>query len=530
MAPAADKETIRANWRCFVACGFIVLCPIQYGLDFGLIGGLQAMVGFLKIYGYENPNTVIGWNITPVRQQLISSLMTLGAFISSGTAGVIAGYLGRKSCLWVACAACIVSNVIMMATTDIGALYVGRLIIGLANGYFMTFSQLYIQESSPAKYRGLFLTAFQFCTSFGTLVGTIIDWATAKRPDKSAYLIPLGLIYVVPIFLIIAMFFIPESPRWLIQQGKFEDGRKSLAWLRPDGADVDSELDEIRVALEREREEGSGIAILDMFANPVDRRRTFLSVCAVTLQAASGSMFIIAYKAYFLAMAKVSNPFGMTCVLSAVGLTAIMVNSLIVVRYGRRRVLILTGLVTCGFLQLIIAVVYDKKPGNIITGRVIVALTSLYMFSYNGMIATYAWLAGGELPSQRLRSYTFGLAAAVGFFFAWLTTFTAPYFINPDSLNWGPKYGYIWFPSCIIGALWVFFFLPEVKGRTLEEIDEMFAAKIPARKFRTYVCIGRAAVDEKNAEDAWESEKAATATVEETNAVEPASVVTPAAK
>jgi hypothetical protein len=55
------------------------------------------------------------------------------------------------------------------------------------------------------------------------------------------------------------------------------------------------------------------------------------------------------------------------------------------------------------------------------------------------MIATYAWLAGGEIPSQRLRSYTFGLAAAVGFFGAWLTTFTAPYFINPASLNWGPK-------------------------------------------------------------------------------------------
>ena len=44
-----DNDTIRANWRCFLACGFIVLCPIQYGLDFGLIGGLQAMVGFLKV-------------------------------------------------------------------------------------------------------------------------------------------------------------------------------------------------------------------------------------------------------------------------------------------------------------------------------------------------------------------------------------------------------------------------------------------------------------------------------------------------
>lgn len=69
-----------------------------------------------------------------------------------------------------------------------------------------------------------------------------------------------------------------------------------------------------------------------------------------------------------------------------------------------------------------------------------------------GMIATYAWISGGELPSQRLRSYTFGLATAVGFFAAWLTTFTAPYFINPESLNWGPKYGYIWTPSCWISA------------------------------------------------------------------------------
>lgn len=90
-----------------------------------------------------------------------------------------------------------------------------------------------------------------------------------------------------------------------------------------------------------------------------------------------------------------------------------------------------------------------------------------------GMIATYAWVAGGEIPSQRLRSYTFGLATAVGFLGAWITTFTAPYFINPQSLNWGPRYGYIWFPSCVVSAAWVYCFLPETHGRSLEEIDEM---------------------------------------------------------
>jgi MFS family permease len=251
------------------------------------------MPGFLEVFGHPAPDTPLGWNLGTVRQQLISSLMTLGAFLSSGTAGFVANYLSRRQCLWFACILCCVSNVIMMATTHIGALYLGRLLIGIANGYFMTFSQLYIQETSPAKYRGLFLSVFQFCTSFGTLIGTIINWRTAMIPGKPAYLIPLGLIYVVPVFICIGLFFIPESPRWLIMQGKHERGLKSLTWLRPKGADTTLEAETIRAGIEKERELGSEVGVLDMFRNPVDRRRTTLAVCAVTLQAASGAMFII---------------------------------------------------------------------------------------------------------------------------------------------------------------------------------------------------------------------------------------------
>lgn len=229
-----------------------------------------------------------------------------------------------------------------------------------------------------------------------------------------------------------------------------------------------------------------------------------------------------AYKAYFLTMAKVSNPFAMSNVLSCIGIIAIIANSLIIVRYGRRRVLLMTGLLLCGILQLIVAIVYDKQPGTKSTGTVIVALSCLYMFSYNGMIATYAWLAGGEIPTQRLRSHTFGLAAAVGFAGAWLTTFTAPYFINPASLDWGPRYGYIWFPSCVIAAAWVFIFLPEVKNRTLEEIDEMFQARLPARKFAAYKCVGvlntidapaRKSIEHEKEVEVLRSEKVAAETI-----------------
>lgn len=101
------------------------------------------------------------------------------------------------------------------------------------------------------------------------------------------------MIYIVPFIMTIGLFFIPESPRWLILRGKYDDGVKSLRWLRPAGDEVETEASEIRAAIDREIELGSGVSVLDMFTNPVDRRRTMLSVCSVTLQAASGSMFII---------------------------------------------------------------------------------------------------------------------------------------------------------------------------------------------------------------------------------------------
>jgi MFS family permease len=219
--------------------------------------------------------------------------MTLGAFISSATAGIPSTRFGRRMCLVAACVCCFAANIMMMTTENIGALYAGRLIIGLANGYFMTFSQLYLQESSTAELRGVFLTGFNFFVSFGTLVGTIVDWATAKRPDKSAYLIPLGLIYVFPLIIVSTIWFIPESPRWLILQGRFEEGVKALEWLRPARHDSRAEANAILAAIEKEKETSSGVGWLDMFRNPVDRRRTTLAVCAVLLQAASGSMFII---------------------------------------------------------------------------------------------------------------------------------------------------------------------------------------------------------------------------------------------
>ena len=371
----------------------------------------------------------------------------------------------------------------------LAGLYVGRAGIGIANGFLMTFSQLYLQEVAPARYRGLALAMFQVWTSVGTLIGTIVDNFTSKILSRASYMIPLGLIYIVPAILTVGLCFIPETPRYLVNRVKIDEARNALNWLRPDKDAIEQELREMQLAIEAERDNIKGSAWVDMFRNPVDRRRTLLSVGAVSVQAACGVMFMLAYGTYFFEMANVGSPFENSCILVAVGVVAIVIDLFIMAPFGRRRIFLTAGLIFCYFFQLIIAAVYTVAPATPQTGRVIVAFSVLYIFVYNGAICPFSWLAGGELPSQRLRSYTFGLAASIGFLGAWLATFTAPYFINPSALNWEPKYGYIWFPSGLLAAAFVFFYLPEAKDCTLEELDEMFEARVPARKFRGYQCI-----------------------------------------
>ncbi|KAF2740095.1 general substrate transporter [Polyplosphaeria fusca] len=489
------------------------MSPFQYGIDFGLIGGLQAMRGFLQVFGQPDPNSPIGYNISPGRQQLISSLMTLGAFISSSSAGIFATWLGRRQCLWLASALCCASNIIMMATTNMSGLYAGRFLIGLANGWYMTFAQLYIQESSPARYRGMLIAVFQFWTSIGTLVGTVVDNGTHHIESRESYLIPLGVIYIVPVVMSIGLFFIPESPRWLLLRGNHTAAEKSLLWMRPNSAAVPNEIATMQAAILAEEHLASSASFIDVWKNPIDRRRTLLSIGAISTQAASGAMFMIAYGTYFFEMAKVGNAFMNTCILTAVGVVVIMINSAVITKFGRRRVFLMVGMSICGISQFAIAAVYHVHPGTVSTGKAIIGLSVIYLCGYNGMVATYAWLAGGEIPSQRLRSYTFGIATSIGFAGAWLATFTAPYFINPLALNWGPEYGWIWGPSCLLTVAWVYFFLPEIKNRTLEEIDEMFDARLPARKFRKHVCTGRYVGDEKEKEK--QGDKSAVEHVEE---------------
>jgi SP family sugar:H+ symporter-like MFS transporter len=226
------------------------------------------------------------------------------------------------------------------------------------------------KESAPARYRGLLISVFQIWTSIGSLVGTVIDNATHDMNGRNSYIIPLATIFIVPAILSFGLLFIPESPRWLMLVEKQEKASKAMLWLRPDPATVPEELAEIQAAIDAEKATKHTANFMDIWRDPVDRRRTLLSIAAISTQAASGAMFMIAYGTYFFQMAHVGSPFMNTCILTAVGVLAVIVNSCVISKIGRRRVFLMTGLSICGVCQIIIAAVYHVNPGTVSTGKV----------------------------------------------------------------------------------------------------------------------------------------------------------------
>ena len=157
---------------------------------------------------------------------------------------------------------------IQITTTEAKVLYVGRLLLGFANGFFVTFSNIYTAEAAPAHVRGITVALFAFWVNIGSIIGTIVDYYTQKRMDKLSFQIPLASLYIVPKLLTVALFFVPESPRWLLHHGKQLQVRDSLERLRGRNADrtnLEIEWAEMVRGVEVEKETAKSVGFLDMF-------------------------------------------------------------------------------------------------------------------------------------------------------------------------------------------------------------------------------------------------------------------------
>ena len=436
------------------------------------MNAFQATPGFLAVFGYKDPSLAAGYGIDTSFQQLITSLMNVGLIVSALSIGLISRYFGRRYLYFFGTVFSLAGLLSQMLSVDKAGIYAGRLLLGLGNGLYVNTSLLYIAETSPAHIRGILLAMYQVTKNFGGLLGAIISNYCAKINGRLSYQIPCIILLAIPAFLVAFGLFIPESPRWLVQQGRNDEALRSLERLRGNTLPselVHEELLEIKEAIAIEKELTSGVTLRDLVRGS-DLRRTFLTIGAAMSHQASGIYFLVAYGTYFLQVSKIPNPFVWNIGIQSLSVVGAVLGMVLQRYYGRRTIFISGNIIVTATLFTVASI--WTGAGNVHTteqGKGIVAMIMLMNFSYSFSIGPTGWLVAGELPSNRLRSMTFGIGMACGFFCAWLTSFTTPYFFNPQNLGWGPKIGWIWGPVSLILLIWAILFLPETKGRTLEE-------------------------------------------------------------
>ncbi|GAA6056376.1 hypothetical protein JCM3770_005978 [Rhodotorula araucariae] len=497
IAPIAGlpKTAFRHNLRAFFFTLLVGFGTFQYNLDTTIINGFQAQQGFLHVFGDRTPSGK--YVIEKTFQQLITSLLQVGLIISSVSIGPFSRFFGRRAGFFVASVIGCVALIIQEFVTSKPPVYVARLLLGISNGAYVNLVVLWISETAPAHLRGSFVSSFQVFQGIGGIVGAVISKAFATNLSKNSYQLQLVVLFAVPLWFMVYSFVMPESPRWLATHEREDDALRSLRRIRGTAyADehIKLELETIKQAIVAEKEIQAGATILDIFKG-TDLRRTLLACGAATLHAASGINYLVDKARYgtvfFQIAAPGSDAFRNTIILQSCGFVGALCSPVVARYFGRTRILAVGFAVICLAFTITGSLneVYPTSgtgSKNQASGSALVAFVCIYQFTYNCSVGPLAWAVAAELPSNRLRSLTMGFAMGVGFVAAWLTVFTTPRYLN----ELGVRVSWIWGPSALITFLWIIFFLPETEGRSLEELDELFAARVPARKFRSYVLEG----------------------------------------
>ena len=191
---------------------------------------------------------------------------------------------------------------------------------------------------------------------------------------------------------------------------------------------------------------------------------------------------------------------------TCLGLVGVCCGMYAIRHLAGRRVVCMIGYMACGFCFLSMAISGSvNAPANAV-GDAMVAFVAVYIFFYTGCLNSTSYVLATELVSSKLRVWTVGSATSFGCILSWVTLFVTPYFINPQDLNWvsaflrthlvnislilmshrkGPKYGYIWAGLNFVYVIFYYFFIPETRDRSLEELGELFENRVSVKRFQT---------------------------------------------
>lgn len=304
-----------------------------------------------------------------------------------------------------------------------------------------------------------------------------------------AYRIPIATQWALPVFMLSLVYFCPDPPYWLCRKGRREDAARSLKRFAT--GEVDTTLTLVNILESLRLEESSKQdrpSYLDCFRD-TNLRRLIICVMAYNMQAFTGNMLFISYAVYFFEMAGLdfANAFSMNLGLTALGFLGTCAAWPLLSYVGRRPAYLFGTIGLATIMFLIGAIDFAPRSTSAPTWAQC-ALMLVANLVYDTTIGPFCYVMLAEVPSARLRGLTIALATVSVQIMSIVFALAIPYAINEDEGNWRGKVGFLFAGLGLLCALYCFFFIPETKDRTFEELDILFERKVPTREFRIYKC------------------------------------------
>jgi SP family galactose:H+ symporter-like MFS transporter len=454
----ADESARRAQRNVVLTAAIAGLGGLLFGYDTGIIASALLFIRS-------------DFDLSSFEQGVVVAAVPIGAILGAAFAGQAADRFGRRLVILSAAVVFIIGAIASAAAPDLAVLTIARILLGIAVGLASANAPVYISEVAPPDERGRLVSYFQLSVTVGILVAYLVGLVFAPAEEWRWM---LGLGAVPALALGIGMLRMPQSPRWLVMVGEDYKARSVLIRIRRDDpAAIDGEIAEIKESLQAEP--GGWRDLLQ----PAVKAALLVGVGLAILQQVTGINTVIYYAPTIIEFTGVDS--GSSAILASIGVGIVnVIATLVALRLidtkGRRTLLMIgvTGMVA-SLVALGGAFVGDAT-GTLVT---VIAIASLmaYVAAFAISLGPIFWLLNSEIYPLNVRSK----AAAVGTMANWTFNFivSLTFLLLIDAL--GQAGTFFFYAAIGLITLWFCWrFVPETKGKHLEEIEAIFEER--ARK------------------------------------------------
>lgn len=496
--PASAYVTVSIMCLCVAFGGFIS------GWDTGTISGFVNQTDFLRRFGTYSASGD-KYYLSDVRTGLMVSIFNVGSAVGCLFLSKLGDIYGRCVGLMIVVVIYMVGIVIQIASIDKWYQYlIGRIIAGIGAGGISVLAPMLISETAPKQIRGTLLACWQLMVTFAIFLGYCTNYGTKRYSNSIQWRVPLGLCFAWAIFMIIGMTLVPESPRFLVKVGKFEQAKHSFAKsnkLSVDDPAVIAEIDLLIAGVEAEEAMGTA-SWKELFSRKTKVfQRLTMTVVVNSLQQLTGDNYFFYYGTTIFQSVGMKDSFETSIVLGIVNFASTFFSLYSIDKLGRRKCLLL-GAATMTVCMLIYASVgvtslypHGKdQPSSKGAGNCMIVFTCFYLFFFACTWGPVCYVVVSETFPLRVKSKCMSIATSANLLWGFLIGFFTPFITSAIDFY----YGYVFMGCLVFSYFYVFLFIPETKGLTLEEVDEMWVDGVLPWKSNSWVPSSRRGADYDN--------------------------------